>query len=65
MLPGMLMMMAAAFPPNPTRAAPPPGIESRALAVGASAPGFTLPDSSGKDFHLKGPAVVVFYRGHW
>lgn len=60
-----LMMMTAALPPNPAREAPPPGIEARALAVGAAAPAFTLPDSSGGQWTRRGPAVLVFYRGHW
>jgi hypothetical protein len=62
---GMLMMMAAALPPNPTRQSPPPGLEQRALPVGAPAPAFTLPDASSGNWSLHGPAVLVFYRGHW
>jgi hypothetical protein len=65
MISGMLMMMAAALPPNPKRESPPPGVEQRALPVGAIAPALTLPDSNGGEWSLHGPAVLVFYRGHW
>jgi hypothetical protein len=65
MIAGTLMLMAAALPPNPKRESPPPGIEERALAVGAGAPHFTLPDANGGHWLLHGPAVLVFYRGHW
>ena len=65
MLTGMLMLMAAALPPNPKRESPPPDIEARALPVGAAAPGFTLPDANGSPWKLHGPTVLVFYRGHW
>jgi len=65
MMTGMLMLMAAALPPNPTRESPPLGIEARALPVGAAAPHFTLPDAHGGQWSLHGPAVLVFYRGHW
>jgi peroxiredoxin len=46
------------------------GIAKNALAVGAKAPDFTLPDSNGKPVMLsallsKGPVVVTFYRGGW
>lgn len=46
------------------------GLGGTAPAVGAMAPGFTLPDQLGRDVSLaellhKGPVVVVFYRGHW
>lgn len=64
MISGMLMLMVAA-PPNPMRESPPPGIEERALPVGAAAPAFTLPASDGGRWSLHGPAVLVFYRGHW
>ena len=42
----------------------PPLVESR------KAPSFTLPDENGQSVSLAellehGPAVVVFYRGHW
>jgi hypothetical protein len=62
---GMLMLMAAALPPNRTRQTPPPGIEEHALPVGAVAPGFTLPDTTGGQWTLHGLAVLVFYRGYW
>jgi hypothetical protein len=61
----MLMMMAAAMPPNPTRASPPPGLDQRALPVGATAPALTLLDAKGGHWNLHGAAVLVFYRGHW
>ena len=61
----MLMLKAASLPPNPTRESEPPGIETRALAVGTTAPGFTLPDANGGRWRLHGPAVLVFHRGHW
>jgi peroxiredoxin len=46
------------------------GIAARALKVGAKAPDFSLPDSTGKVVTLsgllaRGPAVVTFYRGGW
>ncbi len=46
------------------------GIAGRALAAGAKAPDFTLPDAHGAPVSLaailaKGPAVVTFYRGGW
>jgi AhpC/TSA family len=61
---------AWAFPPNPTRIAPPPGIEQSAIAVGAEAPDFSLPMATGGTFTLAdarkdGPVVLVFYRGYW
>ena len=65
MMTGMLMMMTVAMPPNPGRQAPPPGLEQHALQVGAAAPGFNLPDANGGHWRLHGPAVLVFYRGHW
>jgi peroxiredoxin len=42
----------------------------RAPAVGDQAPGFTLPDHSGKPIELaallrQGPAVLIAYRGQW
>jgi peroxiredoxin len=45
-------------------------IAKRALAVGATAPDFTLPDSRGASVTLsklvaRGPVVVTFYRGGW
>jgi len=46
------------------------GIAKQALAVGARAPDFSLPDARGGTVTLsslleKGPAVVTFYRGGW
>ncbi len=48
----------------------PPGIESRLLPVGSQAPGFSLPDFSGKvvrssDLLALGPLVINFFRGRW
>ena len=45
-------------------------IAKRALAVGAVAPDFTLPDARGASVTLakvlaRGPAIVTFYRGGW
>ena len=45
-------------------------IAKRALAVGATAPDFTLPDTHGANITLatvlaRGPAVITFYRGSW
>lgn len=65
MLPGMLMLMATALPPNPKRETPPPDLEKRAVPVGSPAPSFTLPDASGSQTSLHGPEVIIFYRGHW
>ncbi len=62
---GILVIMAAVLPPHPTRESPPPGLEQRALAVGATAPVIALPDSTGGKWSLRGPAALVFYRGHW
>jgi hypothetical protein len=58
------------LPPNPGRPTPPPGIESRAIAVGARAPAISLPATAGGTWDLAGalrtgPAVLVFYRGDW
>jgi peroxiredoxin len=46
------------------------GIAARAVAVGAKAPDFTLPDAHGHatrlaDLTAKGPVVLTFYRGGW
>jgi peroxiredoxin len=46
------------------------GAGASALAVGAPAPAFTLPDVRGGDVALarltaEGPVVLVFYRGAW
>ena len=53
-------------------AAAPAGGSSRTMpvAVGAAAPDFTLESSTGARISLaeslaSGPAVLVFYRGHW
>lgn len=44
--------------------------KEQALAVGAMAPAFTLPDATGMrvslaDVLARGPAFVIFYRGGW
>lgn len=46
------------------------GIEAKALRVGERAPAFRLPDQDGRAVDLdnllaRGPAVLLFYRGHW
>lgn len=46
------------------------GIENRLLSVGSQAPGFSLPDFSGKmvrsaDLLALGPLVINFFRGRW
>jgi hypothetical protein len=46
------------------------GIAERSKKQGDQAPGFTLPNTSGKmvalsDLLARGPAVVTFYRGTW
>lgn len=61
---------AADLPPNPGRPTPPPGIESRAVAVGARAPAIKLPVMTGGTWELAGArdtgaVVLVFYRGDW
>lgn len=67
---GLAFAAALAFPPNPRRTTPPPGIDASAVAVGAKAPAFTLPKATGGTFVLadalkKGPVALVFYRGYW
>ena len=57
-------------PVNPRRPTRPPGIETAALRVGATAPDLDLPATTGR-FHLDDAlskeerVVVVFYRGDW
>ena len=46
------------------------GIESHALQVGDAAPDVTLPDALGRpvrlaELWLRGPLVLIFYRGGW
>jgi peroxiredoxin len=46
------------------------GIEERLLPIGSQAPGFSLPDFSGKmvrstDLLALGPLVINFFRGRW
>ncbi len=57
-------------PPHATRPEAPPGIEARAVKVGAPAPAISLPAADGsrwtlKDVLARGPAVLVFNRGDW
>jgi hypothetical protein len=64
------MFRAMGLPPNPARETLPPGIETRALAVGADAPEFSLLSATGDHWTLSekrqsGPVVLAFYRGHW
>lgn len=61
---------AAGPPAGARRESPPAGIDATAVAIGAAAPTFTLPAAGGGRFVLadvivKGPAVIVFYRGYW
>lgn len=67
---GAAALAVAAFPVAATRTSPPPGLEARAVKVGAEAPGFELPRATGGTFSLAdarkgGPVVLVFYRGSW
>jgi hypothetical protein len=46
------------------------GIMGRVASVGQKAPGFTLPNASGRSVSLtellaRGPVVLSFYRGRW
>jgi peroxiredoxin len=46
------------------------GIEQHILAIGAKAPDFALPDSSGRlvkssDLLALGPLIISFFRGRW
>jgi hypothetical protein len=58
-------------PANARRAAPPPGIEAKALAVGATAPTVELVDATGTPWTLANAltkharVMLVFYRGDW
>ena len=45
-------------------------LESEARTTGEPAPSFTLTDHVGQSVSLdsllsRGPAVIIFYRGHW
>jgi hypothetical protein len=58
------------YPPHALRRTPPPDIDSRVVAIGVAAPQFTLPKSDGTSWALadalvRGPVVLLFYRGHW
>jgi hypothetical protein len=58
-------------PTNARRPTPPPGIETKALAVGAAAPAVALVDASGAPWQLTDAlakharVMLVFYRGDW
>lgn len=58
-------------PTNARRPTPPPGIESKALAVGTKAPALTLVDAAGAPWQLTDSLakharlMLVFYRGDW
>lgn len=46
------------------------GQAERAIGVGATAPSFEIPDSTGavvrsSELLAKGPLVLTFFRGHW
>jgi hypothetical protein len=46
------------------------GIAANAVKAGDQAPDFTLPSTSGEQFHLsemlaRGPVVLIFFRGSW
>jgi hypothetical protein len=65
-----ILLAGAGPPPHAARPGAPPGIEARALKVGAPAPAFSLPAADGsrwtlKDALARGPAVLVFNRGDW
>jgi len=72
MLPIALLAVLAACDTAPTIAQSAP--EAQALkeggSAGARAPAFSATDHSGEEVSLdaileKGPAIVLFYRGHW
>ena len=58
-------------PANARRPTPPPGIEAKAVAVGAKAPAVSLVDSAGAPWTLADAltkharVMLVFYRGDW
>ena len=58
-------------PANARRPTPPPGIETKALAVGAKAPAVALVDAAGAPWQLTASlakharVMLVFYRGDW
>lgn len=58
------------LPLHGLREEPPPELATKAVGVGASAPSLSLPSSGGgvwtlSEQLLSGPAVLLFYRGHW
>jgi hypothetical protein len=64
------LLAGAGLPSHATRPGAPPGIEARAVKVGAPAPAISLPAADGsrwtlKDALARGPAVLVFNRGDW
>ena len=58
-------------PANARRPTAPPGIEAKALAVGAKAPAIELSDPTGATWRLADAlgkharVMLVFYRGDW
>ncbi len=58
-------------PANARRPTPPPGIESKALAVGTKVPALSLLDAAGAPWQLtdslakQARVMLVFYRGDW
>ena len=58
-------------PTNARRPTPPPGIESKAVAVGVKAPAVALVDAAGAPWQLtdslakQARVMLVFYRGDW
>jgi hypothetical protein len=66
----LALLVAAGPPRHAGRREAPPGIDARAIEVGARAPPLELPTADGARWSLaealaRGPAVLVFYRGHW
>lgn len=63
------VMRAAGYPPEARRKAPPTTIETTAAKVGDRAPKTALAMTGGTwrlaDALSTGPAILVFYRGHW
>lgn len=58
-------------PANARRPTAPPGIEASALAVGAKAGDFVVPDTDGRPWRLgdalakHARVMIFFYRGDW
>jgi hypothetical protein len=65
-----VLLAGAGPPPHAGRPSAPPGVEARAVRVGARAPAISLPAADGSRWTLSeavahGPAVLVFNRGDW